>query len=198
MQDWVKQLQNKEPEAYSRLYDQYARPMYNVCLRLTGHEDDAHDVLQESFMRIFEKIGQLRQAEMLPAWVKRVCVNTSLQFMKDRKNLRFEGLDHHAGMYSLQDEEDVLNNEVEEQLLDHIHECIRMLPDRYRIVFTLHALEDYSHEEIARELGIVAGTSRSQYLRAKQKLIELIHKKKSYGGQSEKLHSKIQGTPGSR
>lgn len=191
MQEWVKQLQNKDPEAYRRLYEEYARPMYSVCLRLTGHADDAHDVLQDSFIRIFEKIGQLRQAEMLPAWVKRVCINTALQFMKDRKNLRFEGLDGQAGMFHLQDEADVLNHTDQEHLVNHIHDCIRLLPDRYRVVFTLHALEDYTHEEIAKELGIVAGTSRSQYLRAKQKLIELIQKKQSYGGQSERLHSKI-------
>ncbi|MBK8956592.1 MAG: hypothetical protein IPM34_13695 [Saprospiraceae bacterium] len=71
MEERVKRLQNKDPEAFRQLYDQFARPMYNLCLRMTGHPDDAHDVLQDSFMRIFEKIGQLRQAEMLPAWIKR-------------------------------------------------------------------------------------------------------------------------------
>ncbi|MBK9108686.1 MAG: RNA polymerase sigma factor [Saprospiraceae bacterium] len=191
MQEWVKQLQNKDPEAYRKLYDRFARPMYSVCLRLTGHADDAHDVLQESFIRIFEKIGQLRQAELLPAWVKRVCVNTSLQYMKERKNLRFEGLEGKPGMFNVQEESDVLNHADQEQLLDQIHDCIRLLPDRYRVVFTLHVLEEYSHEDIAKELGIVAGTSRSQYLRAKQKLIELIQKKQNYGGPSERLYTKV-------
>ncbi|MBK8956591.1 MAG: RNA polymerase sigma factor [Saprospiraceae bacterium] len=109
--------------------------------------------------------------------------------MKNSKNVRFDGLENHAAMLNLQEESDLLEHSEKERLLEHIHDCIGQLPDRYRIVFTLHALEDYTHEEIAIELGIVAGTSRSQYLRAKQKLIELIQKKQSYGGQVERFHS---------
>jgi len=191
MQEWVKQLKAGDHTAYRKLYDDYARPMYNLCLRMTGNEADAHDVLQDGFVRIYEKIGQLKQVEMLPAWVKKVFVTTSLQFMKSRKSLRFEEIDQQPGMFNLQEESSLLEELENEQLIAYIQDSIPKLADRYRIVFTLHAMENMSHEEIAKELNIVAGTSRSQYLRAKQKLLEIIKKNKDHGRQTERIYTGI-------
>lgn len=189
MQEWVKRLKAGDHTAYRKLYDDYSRQMYNLCLRMTGNESDAHDVLQEGFVKVFEKIGQLKQPEFLPAWIKRIFVNTSLQFMKSRRNLHFEGLEQQSGLFNLQEESDLLNENENDELIPLIHRSIAQLPDRYRIVFTLHAMEDMPHEEIAKELGIVAGTSRSQYLRAKQKLLEIIKKNQHNGRQTERFYS---------
>jgi len=92
-------------------------------------------------------------------------------------------------MVNLKDKQELVEEAAFEQNINEIHEAIKKLPDRYRIVFSLHVLEDYSHEEIAKMLGIVSGTSRSQYLRAKQKLIELIKKNKNNVRSFEKVYS---------
>ena len=138
-----------------------------------------------------EKIGQLKSADFFPAWIRKVCVNTALQFVRHKRQLRFEDFETHAEKVNASEEVDLLSESDDARLIDCIHEGIAELPDRYRIVFTLYALEDYSHEEIGRELGIVAGTSRSQYLRAKQKLLEIVKRKYSHGGQTERLHPAI-------
>lgn len=189
MEHLVERVKQKDQRAFKELYDLFAKPMYNICFRILNHEDDANDVLQESFVKVFQNIHQLQKAELFPAWMKRICVNTAIQAVKNNKKMVLEELEDKPGMVNLQDERDILEETEFEQNIHAIHEAIKKLPDRYRIVFSLHVIEDYSHEEIAKMLGIVSGTSRSQYLRAKQKLIELIKKNKSNVRSFEKLHS---------
>lgn len=189
MEQLVERLVQKDPNAYKALYDLYAKPMYNLCYRLTNNESDAHDALQESFIRIFEKIDQLRQRELFSAWLKRIFTNSAIQIVKSRNKLRFEEFDDQPGMINLKDEAELCDESEFEKNIEYIKEGIENLPDRYRLVFTLYAVENYSHDEIAEMLGIVAGTSRSQYLRAKQKLIEYIQKNKHHERFNERLHS---------
>lgn len=189
MEHLVERVKQKDQRAFKELYDLFAKPMYNICFRILNHEDDANDVLQESFVKVFQNIHQLQKAELFPAWMKRICVNTAIQAVKNNKKMVLEEWEDKPGMVNLQDERDILEETEFEQNIHAIHEAIKKLPDRYRIVFSLHVIEDYSHEEIAKMLGIVSGTSRSQYLRAKQKLIELIKKNKSNVRSFEKLHS---------
>ncbi|HRG69533.1 MAG: RNA polymerase sigma factor [Saprospiraceae bacterium] len=189
MEHLVERVKQKDQRAFKELYDLFAKPMYNICFRILNHEDDANDVLQESFVKVFQNIHQLQKAELFPAWMKRICVNTAIQAVKNNKKMVLEEWEDKPGMVNLQDERDILEETEFEQNIHAIHEAIKKLPDRYRIVFSLHVIEDYSHEEIAKMLGIVSGTSRSQYLRAKQKLIELIKKNKSNVRSFEKVHS---------
>ncbi len=191
MREQVERIKNRDQAACRSLYDRFSGPMFNLCLRLTNNTEDAHDALQESFIRIFEGIGNLQQPELLPAWIKRICINTSLGLMKARRKMNFEDIEQQPYMLNLQDESEFLSESDHALNIELIQEGIRQLPDRYRIVFTMHALEDYSHEEIASALGIVAGTSRSQYLRAKQKLIDWIQKNKNHVRPSERIYSKI-------
>ncbi len=191
MMDELERIKNRDQAACRALYDRFSRPMYNLCLRLTNNSEDAHDALQESFIRIFQGIGSLQQAELLPAWIKRICINTTLGMMKSKRKMNFEDLEQQPFMHKLQDESELFSEMDHELNMELIHEGIRQLPDRYRIVFTMHALEDYSHEEIASALGIVAGTSRSQYLRAKQKLMDWIQKNKRHGRLSERVYPKV-------
>ena len=189
MEHLVERVKQKDQRAFKELYDLFAKPMYNICFRILNHEDDANDVLQESFVKVFQNIHQLQKAELFPAWMKRICVNTAIQAVKNNKKMVLEEWEDKPGMVNLQDERDILEETEFEQNIHAIHEAIKKLPDRYRIVFSLHVIEDYSHEEIEKMLGIVSGTSRSQYLRAKQKLIELIKKNKSNVRSFEKVHS---------
>lgn len=187
----VDRVLQKDQKAYKELYELYARPMYNLCFRLVNHQEDAHDILQDSFIKIFENIGQLNNKELLSGWIKRICTNTAIQAINNKKKLKFDEFDDQPGMINLREEEEIAREEEFESDIRVIHEAIHQLPDRYRIVFSLHVLEDYSHEEISKMLGIVSGTSRSQYLRAKQKLIELIKKNKHHVRQVEKIHSAV-------
>lgn len=191
MEHLVDRVKQKDQKAYKELYDLYAKPMYNLCFRFLNHHDDAHDVLQESFIKVFQNINQLNNKDVLSAWIKRICTNTAIQALKNKKKLKFDELDDHPSMINLQNEEEIIYEEEFEQNIHSIHQAIQMLPDRYRVVFTMHVLEDYSHEEISKMLGIVSGTSRSQYLRAKQRLIELIKKNKHHVRQVEKIHSAV-------
>jgi RNA polymerase sigma-70 factor (ECF subfamily) len=187
----VDRVKQRDHKAYKELYDLYAKPMYNLCFRFLNHHDDANDVLQESFIKIFENIGQLNNKELLSAWIKRICTNTAIQALKQNKKLKFDELDDQPTMINLHDEDEIIHEEEYQQNLDLVYDAIQKLPDRYRVVFTMHVMEEYSHEEISKMLGIVSGTSRSQYLRAKQKLIEIIKKNKHHGRQIEKIYSAI-------
>ncbi|MBK8451249.1 MAG: RNA polymerase sigma factor [Saprospiraceae bacterium] len=191
MEHLVDRVKRKDHAAFKTLYDMYSKPMYNLCFRILNQEDDAHDILQESFIKIFENIDQLKNKELLSAWIKRICVNTAIQAVKNRKKIQFEELDENPGMINLQEEKEVIHELEFENNIQAIHKAIAMLPDRYRIVFTLHVFEEYSHEEISKTLGIVSGTSRSQYLRAKQKLIEILKKNTNNVRPVEKIYSAI-------
>jgi RNA polymerase sigma-70 factor (ECF subfamily) len=189
--DLVERIIERDPKACRELYNLYSKPMYNLCLRLLNHQDDAHDVLQESFIKIFENINQLNNKDLLSAWIKRICTNTAIQALKNKRKLKFDELDDQPSMINLQDEHEIIHEVEFEHTIHAIHQAIQQLPDRYRVVFTMHVMEDYSHEEISKMLGIVSGTSRSQYLRAKQRLIELIKKNKHHVRQFEKVHSGV-------
>lgn len=100
--------------------------------------------------------------------------------MDKKQKLQFDDLNDESVLYSLNSEDGVIDEFEHESNMAEIMNAIELLPERYRIVFTLYAIEDYSHEEIAQMLGIVASTSRSQYLRGKQKLLEIIKKNKQH------------------
>ncbi|HEX5624597.1 MAG TPA: RNA polymerase sigma factor [Saprospiraceae bacterium] len=192
MEQLVTRVRNGDHKAFRELYELFSKPMYNLCLRMTGNADDAHDVLQDSFVKVFEHIGQLKQPATLPAWIKRICTNTAILALNQRKKLQFEELDGQTGLFNRHEEEGWIRKLELEQDLAAINEAIRQLPDRYRVVFTMHVLEDYTHEEIAGMLGIVAGTSRSQYLRAKQKLMDILKKNKNHVRPVETIPAAIQ------
>ena len=111
---------------------------------------------------------------------KKICINTALSELDKKQKLQFDDLNDESVLYSLNSEDGVIDEFEHESNMAEIMNAIELLPERYRIVFTLYAIEDYSHEEIAQILGIVASTSRSQYLRGKQKLLEIIKKNKQH------------------
>jgi RNA polymerase sigma factor (sigma-70 family) len=187
----VERLKQNDHKAFKELYHLYSKSMFNLCFRLMNDSDDANDVLQESFIKIFENIHQLKNEELLSGWIKRICSNTAIQALKRNQRLQFDSLQDQPAMINTQDEEEWIHEAEFEHNIDAIKIAIQQLPDRYRAVFTLHVIEEYSHEEISKMLGIVSGTSRSQYLRAKQKLIELLKKNKHHVRQVKDIHSAV-------
>ncbi len=148
-----------------KLYNLYAKAMYNTALRIVQDEAEAADVLQEAFVDAFTRLDSFRQESTFGLWMKQIVVNKSISALRKRK-LAFQSLEESEQIADETAEEDNLEWRVET-----IKTAISQLPDGYRLVLTLHLLEGYDHEEIAHILRISEATSRSQFLRGKRKLL---------------------------
>jgi len=147
--------------------------MYNICLRMVGSQVEAEDVMQEAFLKAFTKIDTYQGVVSFGAWLKKIVINRSLDHLKKRK-VKFEELNE-----KIPDEEPV-SIEISEIQMEKLKNAIQQLPDGYRVVLSLYLLEGYDHEEIAQILGITNVSSRSQYMRAKLKLREMLHKEELF------------------
>ncbi|WP_262245473.1 RNA polymerase sigma factor [Parapedobacter soli] len=151
-----------------KLYNLYAKAMYNTALRIVQDEAEAADVLQEAFIDAFSRLDSFRQESTFGLWMKQIVVNKSISTLRKRK-LDFQSLDESDEPV----EEEESENDVELQVAA-IKQAIGRLPEGYRLVLTLYLLEGYDHEEIAHILRISEATSRSQYLRGKRKLLDYL------------------------
>ena len=147
--------------------------MYNVCLRMVGSQVDAEDVMQEAFLKAFTKIDTYEGLVSFGAWLKKIVINRSLDHLKKRK-VKFEELNE-----KIPDEEPV-SIDISEIQMEKLKNAIQRLPDGYRVVLSLYLLEGFDHEEIAQILEISNVSSRSQYMRAKLKLREMLHKEELF------------------
>ena len=153
------------------LYDEFAKHMLGVCYRYTRSMKDAEDVLQEGFVKVFSKLGQYKSEGELGAWIRRIMVNTALNYLKRNKKYQDEMYFTDNYLHPVTDQDPAVRIDAKD--LAHL---IRQLPPGYQVIFNLHAVEGYSHVEIGEMLGISDGTSRSQYSRARNLLITWIEK----------------------
>jgi RNA polymerase sigma-70 factor (ECF subfamily) len=172
-QDLIDRCRVGDSKAQFEVYKLYYKPMYNVCLHLIGNEVEAEDVMQEAFLKAFTKIDTYEGKVSFGAWLKKIVVNRSLDELKKRK-VKFVELNE-----KIPDEEPVLLN-VSEIQMEKLKKSIQQLPDGYRVVLSLYLLEGYDHEEISQILGISNVSSRSQFMRAKQKLREILQKEEMF------------------
>ena len=157
----VAECKKGNPTYQRALYQQYYRKMYGVCLRYANDADDAQDVLQEGFIRVFGKLDSFRGTGSLEGWIRRIMVHTSIEYY--RKKSRYFMVDIEAATREADIEMDVLAQMGREEILQQI----QTLPPGYRTVFNLYAIEGFSHQEIGEMLNISEGTSKSQFSRAK-------------------------------
>ena len=158
-------------KAQGELYTLYSSKLYSVCLKYSRNTAEAQDNLQDAFLTIFSKISQYKNTGSFEGWLKRITVNTALQRYRDK------------GVFDIINEE-ILNepvevNDQEDISLDYLLGLIQTLPNRYRLVFNLYVLDDYSHKDIADMLKISVGTSKSNLARARLILRDKIEKDKS-------------------
>lgn len=165
----VKACIKGKPEAQRELYDRYSKTMLGVCYRYTKSFSDAEDVLQDGFVRVFTHLEQFRSEGELGAWIRRIMVNTALNFLKRNRKYRDEMFFNDPPLHPVTDDNVELKLEAKE-----LADLIRQLPQGYQTIFNLHAIEGYTHVEIGSMLGITDGTSRSQYSRAKALLVSWI------------------------
>lgn len=170
--DLIRQVMNHDSHAMRIMYESYAGYLMGVCSRYVPESDDAKDILQDSFIKIFGKLDTFepRGSGSLKAWVTRIVINEALGFLRKQKCL--VALDHEE---SIADEVDEEEPEVDDLTADEIHRMIGELPIGYRTVFNLYVLEGKSHKEIAEMLGIAPDSSASQLSRAKRILAKKIN-----------------------
>lgn len=168
-------------KAQYQLYEKYVRAMYHVCVRIVGKGHEAEEVLQDAFVRAFMKIEEYRGDAAFGAWLKRIVVNTSINFLQ-KKKINLVSLDEMLVEPMLEDDcendftEINIHTGISEKDTKHnsevsrVKEAINKLSDGYRIVLSLYLFEGYDHEEIGEILGISSSTSKSQYSRAKKRL----------------------------
>ena len=140
---------------------------------MVGNAVDAEDVMQEAFLKAFTKIDTYEGKVSFGAWLKRIVINRSLDHLKKRK-VKFEELNEKIS------DEVPDRIEISEIQMEKLKKTIQQLPDGYRVVLSLHLLEGYDHEEIAQILGITNVSSRTQFLRAKLKLRQMLHKEELF------------------
>ncbi len=147
--------------------------MYGICLQYASNEEDAQDIMQEGFVKVFRKLDQLKNPAAFPGWIRRVMVNTALE--KYRSQVHLQRIDD-----VIEEADTAMDNEIFENLTcQELVVLIQTLTPQYRLVFNLYAIEGYSHQEISEELGISVGTSKSNLSRARGILQEKI--KNIYG-----------------
>ncbi|MCA6466910.1 MAG: sigma-70 family RNA polymerase sigma factor [Chitinophagaceae bacterium] len=160
----IEGCKNKDPRSQRELFDRFAGKMMGVCLRYANDASEAEDMLQDAFLRIFQHIDQFKFEGAFEGWVRRVVVNAAIRTI-EKKKIQYKELEEN--MYDVPRVEATAYNHLnQEELL----KLINQLPDGYRMVFNLSAIEGYSHEEIGVMLNIQPGTSRSQLVKARKML----------------------------
>lgn len=156
-----------EPQAERQLYDQHVDRVYRLAYRMAGDEELARDFTQDAFIRAFEKIDQFRGEAALATWLRSIAVSVILNGLRKVKRFRQRevGLDA-AGAQGGNP------RRAEPDLKEKLRGAIDALPDNYRMVFVMHDVEGYTHQEISEALGMQLGTSKAQLSRARAKLRE--------------------------
>lgn len=149
--------------AQRKLWERYKNRMYGVCLRFAATKQDAEDMLQEGFIRVFRDICQYRGEGSLEGWVRRIMIRTALKHLQ-KQQPAVSPIDHEALERLLSEPGDPVDNAPD---AGSLVQMLQQMPPGFRVVLNLYVIEERSHEEIARELGISIGTSKSQLNRAK-------------------------------
>lgn len=169
--DLVSACARNDREAQQVLYKEFYSKMMGVCLRYSNNKEDALDILHEGFIKVFKNISKYQLGTSLSAWMRRIMVNTAIDFY--RKNVRRRTEDLETAHSVSSNAPDAISQVTEKEILS----SIQTLSPAYRSVFNLYVIEGFSHKEIAGELGITESTSRSNLVKARQKLKTILAKK---------------------
>jgi len=158
------------PRMQRMLYEKFSPKMYALCIRYAGNTDDAQDILQDGFVKVFGNIARFKGTGSFEGWIRRIIVNTAIEHFRKKNTLQV--IDEHTENQLADDHTNIFNLLEAKELL----EIIKSMPAGYRTVFNLYAVEGYTHKEIATMMNLTEGTSKSQYARAKNWLQERIKK----------------------
>lgn len=156
----IEKCLNGDIKAQYQLYKQYSKAMYNIAIRFLNNKMDAEDILQESFIKAFNRLEELQNKELFGNWLKRIVINNCISLQRKRK-IAFTEIDEEKYGEVMEMDEGIPRIDP-----DLVHGAIKELPPKGRTVLVLRALEGYSHKEIAETLGVSVSTSKTQYHRA--------------------------------
>lgn len=165
----VEKSKSGDRDSQYQLYELYVNAMYNISMRMLGIKEDAEDVVQDSFVEAFKNLARFKYESTFGAWLKRIVINKSINHLKV-KRIQLAPIDSHD--YYLKEE---VTENVEVVDIKKVKSGIEKLPPGYKQIISLYLIEGYDHNEISEVLGISTSTSKSQYHRAKKKLIEIIN-----------------------
>lgn len=170
--DLIEQSKRGDRKSQHQLYSLYSKAMFNICYRMLNSVPEAEDLLQDAFCDAFNNLGSFRYESAFGSWLKRLVINNCINHLKKRR----VNLVHHDDMAMFDEpEEEAVNDEAIHYEVLKIHKAMQQLPEGYRVVFSLYLIEGYDHSEIAEVLGISESTSKSQLLRAKEKVREILN-----------------------
>lgn len=149
--------------AQKQLYDKYSSKLMGVCIRYTNSKEDAEDVLIEGFTTIFQKLSMYKGDGSFEGWMKRIMINTSISHFRTNSKYRF-----HQDIEEVHNEIEKQDTIIEKMETQRIMKLVNSMPEGYRIIFNLYAVEGYTHREIAEQLGLSEGTSKSQFSKARK------------------------------
>ena len=175
--DLVERCKSNDRKAQMKLYKQYCDGMFCVAMRFLKNEDDAEDVTQEAFIKAFQKIEQYRGDVTFGAWLKRIVINKSIDFVKSKK-MRYVALNEQQ-VHIVEDEDWSVQEGLD---IRTVKEAMEKLPEKYRYVVQLFLVEGYDHKEIAQILDLTETASRTRLLRGKGHLKELLKDKRYVTG----------------
>jgi RNA polymerase sigma-70 factor (ECF subfamily) len=169
----IKECIKKDIRAQKQLYEKYASLMMSICVRYVKDKDIAQNLLQDGFIKLFDKLHTYSGSGSFVGWMRKIFVNTALEHL--RHNDVFKYSTDVDAAFNIESEDE---SPIDRISADELMQCITELPLGFRTVFNMFAIEGYSHAEIAEQLGIQEGTSRSQYARARillqQKVLKLV------------------------
>ena len=168
-------------EAQRKVFEKYYGLMLAICIRYSNNREVARDLLQDGFIKIFEKIEQFDESFSFIGWMKRIMVNNAIDHY--RKNARNPKEDDEVALINKTSDDDVISDISYKEIL----KCIQLLPNGYRTIFNMYVIEGYTHKEIADLLGIAEGTSKSQLNKAKAILRKKIEELRNYNTQNEDI-----------
>ncbi|MCP4975490.1 MAG: sigma-70 family RNA polymerase sigma factor [Maribacter sp.] len=168
--DLVEKCKSGHPGSQYKLYSLYVDAMYNIGMRMLGNKEDTEDIVQDSFIDAFKNLSRFKYQSSFGAWLKRIVINKSINHLKT-KRIPVVPMESHE--YHLTEEVD---EHVDVMDISKVKKGIAQLPTGYKQIINLYLIEGYDHIEIGEILDISTSTSKSQYHRAKKKLVELIQK----------------------
>ncbi len=169
--DLVERSKQGDGAAFRKLYELYSRAMFNTSYRILNDFTEAEDVLQESFIDAYRHLGSFSNRSSFGSWLKQIVVNKSINVLRRKRPVL---TDMEQGPFADLAEDDRYDETDMQRRIDDVRNAIQALPDGYRTVLSLYLLEGYDHEEISEILQVAHATVRTQYVRAKRKLLDLL------------------------
>lgn len=169
LKELINECRKNNRKAQREIYDRFSGNLFASCLKYAPSYEEAQDILQDSFITIFNKMDQFKDDGSFEGWCRRIAVNTALQRYRKKKVFNLVNEDQ------IKDVQDDIE-EIEDIDLNSLLNMVQQLPDRYRMVFSMYVLDGYSHKEIASMMEITEGTSKSNLARARQHLKEMVNK----------------------